>query len=200
MKWITVLIMFLLVSIGCASIDEQDFLEIWNETVDCYSSYLGQDLNNATTIPDFMIVDFQVCRDLPGNINGCTWIQPAKNGDKILVGRKGGSDIFFIVGVDIPLHHTTDITGVERHYIALILEERDKNFEGLTYHEVTHAVLGQIFEDANTQTLGFYDIDANHDSLFFSKNTPCRSEWELLDFFPRNLKQSSQPAKRYNAR
>ena len=191
-----VLFLFLIITLGlfnCADIDEMDFLEIWDETVQCYSDFLNVDINEVTTIPDFFIVDFQVCPDIEGNTNGCTWVQEAKEGDKIDVGRKGNEIVTYTVGEEIPLHHLdTDITGKRRTYVVFVLEEEGKNYEGLTYHEVTHGVLGQIFKDAGSKNekrdfqIGFGDGDSNHDSIFFNDDTsPCRFKWKWTDILGR---------------
>lgn len=159
----------LLFFVGCATIKPDVLSSIWDEQIQCFSDYLGQDISPLVREPDYKFVDFDICTDLSGTINGCAFVFEATLGHKFKVGELNGVPVEYVVGEDVTLFQRGN-----KHFVAVVLIEKGKAYPNLPYHEDTHIILGELFSNVETQTRGIGDLDSNHSSLFFAGNSPCR--------------------------
>lgn len=179
MKKLILIPLFLLA--GCATVGEEEFLEIWDSQVACMSRYLNADISPLLVTPFYQEVDFQVCPGIEGTTNGCSFVFEASEGDTVQVGRRGKDPVIYTIGEDVPL-----FTKRGRTFAAFILIEEDKTFPTLVDHEVMHILLGELFKDAGDvrdgrkAVRGFGDIDPEHGSVFFSDDAPCPHGFELF--------------------
>lgn len=177
----TLLLISLLLLAGCATVGEEEFLEIWDEQVRCFSRHLGEDVSPLLVIPFYQEVDFQVCDHIKSNVNGCAFLFTAIEGDPRTVGRRGKEPVIYTVGTDVPLFKKRG-----RTFAAFILIEDGKAFPTLVEHESVHILLGELFRDAGDvktkrkPVRGFGDIDADHGSKYFSEDGPCPHGFELF--------------------
>lgn len=175
------LLLPLLILAGCATVGEREFLQIWDEQVQCFSRHLDKDVSPLLVPPFYQEVDFQVCPGIEGNTNGCAFIFEANEGDTVQVGRRGKDPVIYTVGVDVPLFKKRG-----RTFAAFILIEEGKTYPTLAEHEAVHILLGELFTDAGDvadkrkAVRGFGDIDPDHGSLYFSDNAPCPHGFELF--------------------